>query len=227
MHEVGNTRFLRWTIAIAALAVPLAAPSASQAAITCSYDVGTQVVAVNLSATGDFLLLDRSGGGVIQVRDGNSPGQTAVACTGGTPDVTNTSEVDVDQPGAGQNAQVEVILFSGGPFEPGTGGPDEGGGTPEIEFDVDLGNASDFDSFAFHGLPSPQVDNIRIGDLASGVTGINVNAPEVGGPDGDDMKVRGSDLTIVDGFGGGGAPNFIEARVCGPVHIPQSRSLRR
>jgi hypothetical protein len=179
------------TLAVVAISGSLALPGSASAAISCSFS--SSVVTVSLTAN-DFPIIVRSGNDV-QIRD-NAAGQTLVPCTGGTPTVTTTERIDVDQATAGQNVQLIVDLI-GGPFEPGLGGPAEGGGTSEIEFDIDLGGGSDFDTVFLSPRQDPFSDHFRFGDLGGGVSGANLNPPEAGGPDGDDLRLTNVDSLVV------------------------------
>ena len=194
-----------WAVpGLIALGAVLALPAPASAAITCSFS--DSVLAVTLGANNEFPIIQRSGAN-IRVVD-NTPAPDPV-CTGDTPTVTNTERIEVNQPDPAQSAQLVIDQFSGA-FEPGTGGPSEGGGTAEIEFDVNLG-AGGFDSVQIDGRPDPQVDHMRFGKLASGNLGVNLNAPETGQPDGDDVELAGVDFISVFAGSVSDASNTIDA----------------
>lgn len=197
--------------ALIALGAAVTLPAPANAAISC--DFSSSVLTVNLTAN-DFPIIQRSGD-EIQIRD-NTAGQALVPCTGATPSVTTTERIEVDQTTAGQAVQM-VVDQSAGAFEPGTGGPAEGGGTPEIEFDIDLGDG--FDSVQVNGRPDPEVDHMRFGELASGNPGVNLNAPETGQSDGDDLELHDVDFISVflgspgdtaNTLDGSGGPEFVD-----------------
>lgn len=190
-----------WLLASSAL---LGLPGTAGAAITCDFS-GAPVLSVDLSATGEFVLIRRSGD-EIRVIDNSGPSQVDVPCASGPPTVTTTERVEVGQPTDGQSSQVHVQQF-GGAFEPGTGGPAEGAGTDEIEIDLNLGGG--FDSVNIGGRPDPEVDHMRFGELGSGNPGVNLNAPETGQPD-SDMELAGVDFISVNAGITSDAPNTVD-----------------
>jgi len=192
-----------------ALGAVFAFPGPASAAISC--DFGSSILTVTLDANNDFPIIDRSGQ-AIRVQDNLGPDPV---CSGDPATVANTERIDVNQPDPGEAAQV-VIDQSGGAFEPGTGGPAEGVGAPEIEFAIDLGDG--FDSVQIDGRPDPEVDHMRFGELASGNPGVNLNAPEAGQPDGDDLELQEVDFISVflsspgetaNTLDGSGGPEFV------------------
>ncbi len=179
-------------LALIALAVPLALPSSAGAAISCDF-TGAPTLTVTLGASGDFPIIRRSGTD-IQVRDNIT--NAAVTCTGATPTVTTTDEIDITQPGGAQNSQISLQLTQGR-FEPGV--TDEAPGTSEIELDFDLGMGSD--SISILPPTDPSADHFRLGALGAGLSGANLNAPEAGGADGDDLRFAGVEqVNIFTGF---------------------------
>ncbi|MGH2962632.1 MAG: hypothetical protein ACRDL3_10655 [Solirubrobacterales bacterium] len=190
------------TLAAVAVCGAIALPGSASAAITC--DFGGSVLTVTLNANNEFPIIDRSGPNIrVQDNLGADP-----VCSGDPATVTNTERIAVNQPDPGETAQV-VIDQSGGAFEPGTGGPAEGGGTSEIEFDIDLGDG--FDSVQVDGRPDPEVDHMRLGELASGNPGVNLNAPETAQPDGDDIELEQVDFFSTFAGGLSSAPNIFDA----------------
>jgi Ca2+-binding RTX toxin-like protein len=136
----------------------LVVPAASQATVTCS--AGSTVPTVDLGANLDGVFLSVSGT-TIQVHSNGSN----VPCDGGTPTVNNTAAISiVNHSGFSANF---VTIENAGAFVPGvTSGPDENGGTPEIEIFVNLNDAPN----ALLSVRSAG-GSVRFGD-----SGINYNA---------------------------------------------------
>jgi hypothetical protein len=106
-----------------------------------------------------------------------------------------------------------LIQLGNGRFEPGRVA--EPTGTSEIEFDGDLGDGPDF--VDVHG-PTTAQTFFRYGELPGGLPGFNLNAPEAGGPDGDDIAIQGVDFASTfifsnndDVLDAGGGPEFMGA----------------
>jgi hypothetical protein len=164
-----------------------------------------------MDANNDRADLSVAANGDIEVAN---PG--AIACGGGDAQtVTNVDTIEVAQAsGASQVSQVFVNQFEqGGPFEPGA--TPETSGVSEIEFDIDLGDG--FDTVHVFPRADPFSDHFRFGALSGGDSGANLNAPETGGPDGDDLRLTEVDsLTVTLGFletvtntyDAGGGPEF-------------------
>lgn len=113
--------------ALAAVMFGLVVPSPAWAAVTCSFSGTT--LSISMSTPEDRAAVVRSGTD-IEVTDGTNP----VPC-GGTPTVTTTDRIQVTDT---SNGTTEFTIdLSQGPFAPGF--TDEGDGTSEIEFSVDLG----------------------------------------------------------------------------------------
>jgi RTX calcium-binding nonapeptide repeat (4 copies) len=198
-------------LAITTVGAALAHPSASSAATTCAFTAGSNLLEVDMDGVNDRADLSVAASGHIDV--GNP---TAIPCSGGDAQtVDNIDTIEVAQGGgAGQVAQVFVSQFAqGGPFEPGATA--EATGASEIEFEIDL--ADGFDTVHLLGQADPFSDHFRFGDLSGGDSGANLNAPESGGPDGDDLRMTNVDsLTVTLGFletvantyDGSGGPEF-------------------
>jgi hypothetical protein len=208
---VRSTSITLAILAAVAVGVALALPGSARAATTCDFDAGANLLEVDMDANNDRADLSVAASGHIDV--GNP---TATACGGGdAQNVTNVDAIEVEQvSGANQGAQVFVSQFAGGgPFEPGATA--EASGVSEIEFDIDLGDG--FDTVHLLGRADPFSDHFRFGDLGGGDSGANLNAPEAGGPDGDDLRLTNVDsLTVTLGFletvantyDGSGGPEF-------------------
>lgn len=116
----------RRAIATAVFVSLVGMPTAAQAAVTCSF-TGT-TVQVTLGAAEDEASVVRDGDDIV-VRDGVGE----IAC--GDPTVTTVDTIRANDATSGTTEF--TIDLSGGPFVPGS--TDEGDGTSEIEFVVDLG----------------------------------------------------------------------------------------
>lgn len=205
-------RALRWGggTLVAAVAISALAPAAAPATVTCTQTGST--LDVDITAGGNlFPQFSTSGQNIVVTNFG-----TAVACAGGPPTLTNVDLITVDEVDPNLNSQVNIALPDGG-FGPGA--TPEATGVSEIEFDVDLGGHTVQDSIGINTGISDSNDHFRFGVLSAGVNGANLNAPEPGGPDGDDVVMTGveslnptigfsaeTDANIVDATGG--APEF-------------------
>jgi Ca2+-binding RTX toxin-like protein len=173
---------MMWTHRTAGLVIPVGmalagvcAPAAS-AAVTCSFDSQTAVVAVAIGK-GQTGVVSRTVSGRI----------TAAGVQCGSATVTNTDTVVVT--GSTGNETLDIKLYHG-PFAPGLtlGDPD---GSPEISFDVAMGSGTD--TVVVDG--SPTVDSFVLG-----TGGINLNAS---GSDSDaDVTMRGTEHVTLNGFTG-------------------------
>ena len=175
------------------LTVCLAAPSAATAATTCDY--ASQVLQVDLGASGDYAGLEVAAGGEIVLKNG---GGAQVACTGGSPTVTNTNAVSVfNHPGSHDNA---VVIEGADSFAPG---PTPEPGDDEIELFVLLNDG-----------PGSSL-RVRTGSLGGnlrfGTSGINSNAsPAEDTPDADIFPTSVPELF---GYGAvGPAPDTLGAQ---------------
>ena len=165
--------------ALAALALPAGASAATQ----CTKS-GTNL-GITLNLDGDQASISVIAGDEIEVR---GSGGTLVPCSGGPATLTNIDTVNVTQAGTIRGS-VSLFIPAGG-FGPGA--TLEPAGKSEIEVVVDLGNevGGQNDTFDFGSLlPDNDLDSLRFGSLAGGGTGGNLNLPEPGAPDGDDIKL--------------------------------------
>jgi hypothetical protein len=188
---------------VAAALMMLALPASSSAAVTCNF-TGT-TVDIDITAGGaQFPQVSTSGSNIV-VTDAGTP----LSC-GTTPTLTTVDTITIDEVDPNLNSQVNISVPDSG-FGPGATA--EPTGTSEIEFDIELGGETVQDSIGITGLEG--VDHIRAGVLSPGVNGVNLNPPEAGGPDGDDVRMTGiesfnpsiawsfeTDQNIVDATGG-------------------------
>lgn len=172
---------------LAATAALLAAPARAGAATSCTYTGAPfNLLQVELPANGDSVQLGvPMPGGDISVVGGSG----AIACTGGTPTVSNTNVVSVNA-GGGSN---RVDLATANRFVPGATSET---GDDEIEIGVDFNN-------------QPNSRLVLIADdagarLRAGTDGINTNA-DTGEdtPDTDIALVSGVALLELHGGAGG------------------------
>jgi hypothetical protein len=168
---------------IAALAAILALPTGAQAAVSCTFNTG--VLAVQVTAGSPNVTLQRNGSD-IEVLEGltsDEPPPTPAACTGGTPTVTTTSSIQMNDIGSSQDTDFNFELAAG-PLEPG------------IEVTADGGDDGPFgDELTLIG--GEGADNWHFGALSGTTNGVNLNAPETAGPDGDDIAMTGiEDLQV-------------------------------
>jgi Ca2+-binding RTX toxin-like protein len=169
-------------VAVAALATP---PPAN-AAVAC--DRSGNALLVTMSQSGDFVSLSVSsnaGNPIIVAGFGG-----AVTCSGATSTVTNTGAISVsDAPGVTSSS---VAINEPADFAPGAAaqdGSDSSGGTPEIEFFVNLNST--------RGVLSVRD---RAGNVRWGSFGINPNAaPGELQPDAD---IFPTDVTVFEGRAG-------------------------
>lgn len=136
----------------------LAAPASSSAAVSCAYSATDHLLTVD--APSSFAGISRSGDAI-----GVSDGAVQLACSGGTPTVTNTEVVRVS------GSMTNRISLAGGPFAPGAS-PDPDG-SPEIKFDyVSPGSIDVFGTNAADRLSLGPVSGINLnGDADVDATG--------------------------------------------------------
>jgi hypothetical protein len=145
-------RRLGWIVAAAVIGSLAVAAAPANAAVTCSYDLVTRTVTVNMSAVSNTVQLQIGAGGAIQA--------LPATCSGG-PTVTNTDTIGVTDTSGGATSMTVVEPAA---FAPGFG-PD-GDTVPEIEFIVDFG--AGFDQVE---LISTAASQVRVG-----AAGVNFNA---------------------------------------------------
>ena len=173
-------------VAVAVAVVVVAAPPPASAMVAC--DRSGNALLVTMSQNGDFVSLSVSsnaGNPIVVTGFGG-----AVTCTGTTSTVTNTGAISVtDAPGVTSSS---VAINEPADFAPGAAiqdGTDASGGTPEIEFFVNLNTTRGVLSVRDRG------GNVRWGD-----SGINPNAaPGEVQPDAD---IFPTDVTVFEGRAG-------------------------
>jgi Ca2+-binding RTX toxin-like protein len=168
------------TVVFAAMALMLAVPTASQAAVSCSFATGTMQVTVTGGGSQAVSFIRGTGGASnsVIVKSGSISSGTPVSCD--DPATSTVATINVDDTTTGQATTVNISLVNGA-FEPGAGAAEAG--TSEIEFDLDLGDGNDI--LAVTGRADPADDDFRLGALPGGESGINLNAPEASSPDSD------------------------------------------
>ena len=165
--------------------------------------------------------------GDIEVLDDGTP----QSCGAVTPTVTTTSTIDATDAGSGHNTDFTFDLADG-PLAPGTGGPTEGAGAPEIEVTVAGGdNNADGDELTIIGSATGTED-WRLGTLSATDDGVNLNTGEPA-PDADDIKATGVESFQLFGdpvLGSAGDDDRIlatgETGVLGPLTQPVQMSGR-
>jgi Ca2+-binding RTX toxin-like protein len=184
---------------VAALAVALSIagaallPASASAAVTCTFAGGVLDVDVTAGSS-QVSTRVQSGGDDIEVFDGTFGGTKITPCgVGGQPETGTTSSINVDD-AAGLNTQFQFDL-SNGALEPGTGGPAEGTGTPEIEVTINAGDGGDF--LGITGTSGP--DTYRFGALGANQVGANLNDDD----DGNDVVVNNGERLRFITLGGG------------------------
>lgn len=180
-------------IAAAGLAaLILAAPTAAQASVTCTYAGAPQnAMTVTVSGTSEAVIKRR--GEEIVTMQRLEPAQ---ACTGGVPTVTTTDAIHVVF--SKSDLEEVVIELDGGPFAPGA--TPEADGAPEIEIDVTGETGLAANVVATSG--DDQLRWVAMGDHP----GLNLN-PGKGDHDADVWVAAGPDdistpLLTVDGGAG-------------------------
>lgn len=182
---------LRSAVSLTALvALFLAAPAPAPAATSCDYSAAGKLLTIDMAAPGDGARIRRSGDEIV-VSDGLLP---PIACTGGTPTVTNTDAISAfNSPGGQRN-----LFRIAGPklFTPGATAED---GDDEIEIFVNLNDAPD------SGV-SLEGDDFVGETVRLGKNGINPNAF-------DDENVPDADIVLngvrsVSAHGGPGLDTF-------------------
>jgi RTX calcium-binding nonapeptide repeat (4 copies)/Bacterial Ig-like domain len=192
---------------VAALAVTLSiafaalVPASASAAVTCTFNAGTGALDVDVTAGSTAVSLRvEPGGDDIEVFEGSFATEVT-PCGGGQPQTTDTASIQLDDTVSNQ-ATAFILSLLNGPFAPGTGGGAEGGGTPEIEITTTDVGGTGFDVLSLTGGPGATEDQIRFGQLSGGATGANMNAPESGGADGDDLTLNGIERLFIQSGGG-------------------------
>jgi hypothetical protein len=194
----------------AALACAALWPAASSAFVGCGHSAGT--LNVFLNQEDDAVTVSRGGDAINVVSGGafNEGPSLLLVCTGDQPTVNNTDQIVIDQAAVADFSTVSIDL-GGGPLAPGM--TPEADGTSEIEIRANL-----FAGLSFMGIEgTPQNDNLHLGTVVSGATGVNLNAGAEAAPDVDLELAQPELLAIAAGGGndlvrGRGSPGF-----AGPV----------
>ena len=188
-------------VVLATALAALALPAGASAATSCARS-GTNV-GITLTADADQASLSVNPGDVTREIQIQGAGATPVTCSGGDPTLDNVDTINITQIGAIRGS-VGLLIPEGG-FGPGA--TPETGSTSEIEVVVDLGAEAGLnDTFDVGGFAGDNdVNHMRFGSLAGGGTGANLNLPESGTPDGDDMR-----LIDVEQFQASGGTSTLE-----------------
>lgn len=185
------------TLALLTVGALPARAGGGQVGADCNWSAGT--LTVTLHANNDMAMFVRSGSAIYA---NGTPCSTAT--------VTNTDTIIVSQANpADAHDNIVGISNAGGRFQPGA--TSESAGTPEIEWQINMGNG--FNEFRFFG--GPNADTVTLGN-GGGVGAINLNANETS-PDADlvfdaipsaGIQLRGNggnDLLRAQGGAGTGA----------------------
>lgn len=190
-------------VAAAAVLCALASPAPAMALVTCNFN--GDVITVTAGQTSDLPELSVSPTtGAVVVSGTGVPDPSL--CRSGLPETNKVARIEVTQAGANQDGTVAIHTET--PFAPGAGDAGEGAGAPELEIDLLLGGGNDIIDL----LLGDGADNVRLGALAGGSSGIDLNVgAEAVGADGDDVSMSGVEgVSILGGFGNDG--NVIDAR---------------
>jgi hypothetical protein len=184
---MASTRRISLIAGMATIAA-LALPSAASAAVTCSLSSGVLDVSIS-SGTTQVSIQRGTGGGSndIDVYDGFFNG-TLQACTG-SPTVSNTDSIQINDGVAGQNSFANVGLQNGA-LEPGA--TPEVTGTSEIEVTFNASDGTDT-LRVFGGTATP--DNYTFGQTAVNAIGGSLN----GDADVDDVTAIDAERLNVTG----------------------------
>jgi Ca2+-binding RTX toxin-like protein len=193
-HQVSR-RQVALAVVAAGAAAALAAPAAN-AATTCSFSAKARSLTAAMTAPGDRAEFSRSFQDiVVRNRDGG-----VVSC-GGSPTVTNVDTITVRDSSTGDTS---VAIVWPNLFGPGVA-DEAGGGDPEIEFNLLLGEGS-VDELDLVGTLGHEA--IRFGDSA-GEGRINPNAyPTEAVPDAD-IRTAGVERFLADGGQGNDVLNGV------------------
>ncbi len=171
-------------VAASLLTLPILVGTADAASVvTCSYAADTGVVRVDVKGIEASVAFERSMDEELLVNADlcTSPG-------GKVADLSNISKVVVR---GGSSEQAVVIDFDGGPFTPGRGA--EPGGSDEIEFDVALGEGSDYFEIRAYDAGSTVRAGTKQGDHL-----LNLNPTETTGVDAD-VRLRSVEQVAFEG----------------------------
>jgi Ca2+-binding RTX toxin-like protein len=195
-------------LALAALAtMALTHPLRADAFVGCSFSGKT--LDVSLTGKEDSAKIQRFGDQIALVTGGEDGPEILVACSGGTPTVTNTDTINVHQSGGSQYSGGVTIDLSQGPLAPGaTAEPD---GSSEIEMAL-TGPGGKNSGFVITG--SAGADTMTAGTTAAGPEGVNLNAAAEGSSADADIIFSGEQIVGISGedgndtLSGAGGPGF-------------------
>ena len=177
------------------VAAAIAAPGAD-AAVSCSYvdglplGAGNNSAVVTMSAGGDQARIGTAGDPA-EVRVNDSP--CSLTPLGGTrARLDNLDTITVNDTSSGDTG---VIVESPAGFVPGESG--EADTTPEIEFEIDLGDGSDAIGAAFTAAD----DRARLG-VADGASAADFNADSGATNQDPDYRLEGVDVAFIGGASG-------------------------
>lgn len=177
-----------------ALGTALALPVASHAVVSCSFSDGTVTASTNKDEDG---VIFRRSGASIEVQATSAFGfgpDVLVPCAGGTPTITNTDRIILNE-AATVEFGTAIVDLRGGPLAPGATA--EADGTSEIE--VELNMFGPFSAAEIRGTAGD--DQLEFGTIASGQPAATLNGAFEAVPDADVMFGR---VEIVGGSGRAG-----------------------
>lgn len=147
-----------------------ALPASASAAVTCDFSGGELEVDVTDGTASAVLSRAASPATEVLVDTNTIPGDGTVACTGGTPTLTTTSEIDVDETASTQGTFL-ILDFARGRLEPGLGA--ETGPEIEVTFTAD-GDGEDVFEILADNESAEQ--SFRFGAVTGGATGGELTA---------------------------------------------------
>jgi Ca2+-binding RTX toxin-like protein len=163
-------------------------PTSASAAVSCSLSSGVLTIDIQAGSTQASVQRGTGGGANdINVYDGPAGGSLQ-SCTG-SPTVTNTDSIQVNDTVASHNAELNLDLQNGA-FEPGATA--EGSGTSEIEITFNGSDGSDMLRLTGQQAVS---DNYVFGQTGATAVGGNLN----GDADVDDVTVTNGERMVLGG----------------------------
>jgi RTX calcium-binding nonapeptide repeat (4 copies) len=177
-----------------AAAAALALPASASAAVTCSFNPGTGALAVTVTNGTNTAAIGRAASPATDVLiDDSFDLSSPLACAGGTPTLSTTSQIAVDESGSSQGTTLR-LNFKNGRLEPGL---DAETGTPEIEVTY-TADATGTDGVTIDGATENADQFFRFGAVAGPAVAGNLNADD----DADDITATGAEvLTAGPGTG--------------------------
>jgi hypothetical protein len=169
-------------------------PATSEATVACSFSGGKLTASNDASDQGVAIVRVGSEIRVIgEALFGFGP-RAVAACSGGTPTVTNTDLVRIEEAATVRFGSARIQL-GGGPFAPGATA--EADGSSEIEFELSMPGRLGFAEIV--GGAGPEL--IQVGSLGPGAGAVNLNTAAESTPDAD-VRLGGQEQLIVTGGGG-------------------------